>query len=452
MAVSDTLLAHRFGYGLRGGRPMKRLPETQLAGRDPAVKAFPMASTQNALDRIAERRDEVRELKNGSKAAQSAGRKFAKASDQWLFVAARTDLARAVEAEDSFRERLVRFWTDHFSVTPTNAINRMLVGTLSEDAVRPNIAAPFGQMLRAAVLHPAMVQYLDQNTSVGPNSPSGQRKDAGLNENLARELLELHTLGVEGGYSQTDVRQTALLLTGLTVDGKKGTVFGDRRAEPGAETVLGKRYGSDKPARIEDIHALLDDLAVHPETARHIAGKLAVHFVSDRPDPGLVGDLAKVWMQTGGNLGEVSKALATHPAALRPQLEKARQPFDFIVSSLRALNLSGKDILRWNDDFLKRVVLNPMTAMGQRLYMANGPDGWEEGFDYWISPQGLANRIDWAMTRPARLRDDLPDPRDFVGRTLGDLASAELVTLVARAERKAEGIGLVLASPEFNRR
>jgi uncharacterized protein (DUF1800 family) len=216
--------------------------------------------------------------------------------------------------------------------------------------------------------------------------------------------------------------------------------------------VLGQRYGSDKTARIEDIHALLDDLAVHPETARHIAGKLAVHFVSDTPDPGLVADLAQVWMQTEGDLGAVSRALVTHPAALRPQLEKARQPYDFMVAALRALDLEGKDVIRWNDEFLKRSVLNPMTAMGQRWHMANGPDGWEEGFDYWISPQGLANRIDWAMNRPSRLRDDLPDPRDFVGAALGDLASADLVKLVARAERKAEGVGLVLASPEFNRR
>lgn len=452
MAVSDTLLAHRFGYGLAGGRPMPRRPEAQLDGRDATARAFPMPSTQSALDRIAARREEVQTVKNGSKAAQAARRSFARTADQWLFNAARTDLARAVDAGDSFRERLVRFWTDHFSVTPTNALNRMLVGTLSEDAVRPHVAAPFRQMLRAAVLHPAMIQYLDQATSVGPASPAGQRKEAGLNENLARELLELHTLGVQGGYSQTDVRQAALLLTGLAVDGTKGTVFSDRRAEPGAETVLGKSYGSGRKARIEDIHALLDDLAVHPETARHIAGKLAVHFVSDRPDPGLVADLAQVWMRTDGDLGAVSRALASHPAALRPALEKARQPYDFIVASLRALGLDGKDVMRWNDDFLKRTMLNPMIAMGQRWHMANGPDGWEEGFDYWITPQGLANRIDWAMKRPARLRDDLPDPRDFVARALGDLASADLVRLVARAERKAEGVGLVLASPDFNRR
>lgn len=452
MAVSETLLAQRFGYGLRGGRPMSRPPEAQLAGRDAAVRAFPMDSTQSALDRIAERREQVRKLPPGSKTDRAAYKTFAKAVNQRFLDVARTDLARAVEGEDSFRERLVRFWADHFSVTPTNTPTRMLVGTLSEDAVRPHVAAPFARMLRAAVLHPAMVLYLDQSRSIGPNSPAGQRKEAGLNENLARELLELHTLGVQGGYSQTDVRQVALLLTGLTVDGAKGTVFGDRRAEPGAETVLGKSYGSGKKARIEDIHALLDDLAVHPETARHIAGKLAVHFVSDSPDPGLIADLAQVWMRTDGDLGAVSRALATHPAALRPALEKARQPYDFIVAALRALGLNGKDVMRWNDEFLRRALLNPMTAMGQRWHMANGPDGWEEGFDYWITPQGLANRIDWAMKRPARLRADLPDPRDFVALALGDLASTDLVRLVARAERKAEGVGLVLASPDFNRR
>jgi len=452
MSASDTLLAHRFGYGLRAGKAPKHPPGRQLARPDAAARALPMHDTDAALAQMADWRDQVRAHPAGTDANRKARRAFSKETDRWMTRCARIDLARAVDADDSFRERLVRFWSDHFTTSPRNTLQRALVNTLAEDAVRPHVAAPFARMLRAAVLHPAMILYLDQAVSIGPASPAGLRREAGLNENLARELLELHTLGVQGGYGQADVRQTALLLTGLTVEGTKGTAFARNRAEPGAETVLGKRYGSGKAARIEDIHALLDDLAVHPETARHIAGKLAVHFVSDTPDPALVADLAAVWMQTGGDLLAVSQALVTHPAALRPDLQKARQPFDFIAASLRALDLDGKDILRWNDEFFKRSVLNPMTAMGQRWHMPNGPDGWEEGFDYWITPQALANRIDWAMTRPARMRNDLPDARNFLDACLGGLADDTLTRLVARSERQAEGIGLVLASPLFNRR
>lgn len=452
MSVRDAIAAQRFGYGLRAGRPPERAPADQLNRPDRSVRDIPMSGTAKALEQMASWRELVREHKGGTRPAQLARRRVTQESESWQLNNARIELARAVQADDGYRERLVRFWADHFTVTPRQAVQRPLASTLAEDAIRPNLTGPFATMLRAAVLHPAMILYLDQSSSVGPGSPAGQRNEAGLNENLARELLELHTLGVEGGYTQADVRQAALLLTGLQMDGARGVVFGPRRAEPGAETVLGKSYGAARGARIDDIHALLDDLAVHPETARHMARKLAVHFVSDTPDPALVEDLAALWIRTDGDLMAVSRALATHPAALGERLEKARQPFDFMVASLRALDLRGKDVMDWNDGFLRRTVLNPMAAMGQRWQGANGPDGWEEGIDFWITPIALANRVDWAMSRPSRLRDSLPDPRDFVQMALGDLADDAIITLAARAERKAEGIGLVLASPGFNRR
>jgi len=452
MSAPDGLNAQRFGYGPRAGRLPPRSPADQLSRSDRMVKDFAAPDTGAVLAQLAAWRDQVRGLKEGSKSAQDIRRTVRAEANGWAMKNARMELARAVDSDDSYRERLVRFWSDHFTVRASNLSNRPIVTAMVDDTIRPNITGPFARMLRAAVLHPAMLGFLNQTASVGPDSPAGQRRGVGLNENLARELLELHTLGVGGSYSQTDVRQAALLLTGLVVDGPPGTVFEPRRAQPGAETVLGRSYGKAKGGRIEDIYQLLDDLAAHPQTAQHVCGKLAVHFVSDTPDPALVADLVAVWKKTDGDLKAVSAALAEHPAALRPGLEKARQPFDFVVAALRALGVEGAEIVGWSDPFTRRVALTPMLVMGQKWQDPGGPDGWEEGFDYWITPHALANRIDWAMKVPARLRPDLPDAREFVGHALADLADDTLRLMVARAERKGEGVGLVLASPQFNRR
>lgn len=452
MSAPDGLNAQRFGYGPRAGRLPARSPADQLSRPDRMVKDFAAPDTGAVLEQLEVWRKQLRGLKQRSKAELDARRAVRAEANTWTMQNVRTELARAVSGDDSYRERLVRFWADHFTVRAGNVTSRPLVTAMVDDTIRPNLTGSFARMLRAAVLHPAMLGFLDQTASLGPDSPAGQRRGAGLNENLARELLELHTLGVKGSYTQTDVRQAALLLTGLLVDGTRGTVFEPRRAQPGAETVLGRTYGNARGGRIDDIHQLLDDLAAHPQTAQHVCGKLAVHFVSDTPDPALVADLVAAWKKTDGDLKAVSVALAEHPSALRPGLEKARQPFDFVVAALRALGVDGADIVGWNDGFTRLVALGPMLAMGQRWQEPSGPDGWEEGFDYWITPHALANRIDWAMKIPARLRPDLPDAREFVGHALADLADDTLRLMVARAERKGEGVGLVLASPQFNRR
>lgn len=452
MSTSDALAQHRFGYGPVAGRlPARSLAEQALrAGH--AARMFPIPDTAAVLAQRAAWRAEVRLHDPGSPPAREARRLVREAANVLAMENARLELARAVGAEDPFAERLVRFWADHFTVRAGGPEDRLLISAFADDAIRPHVAGRFADMLRAAVLHPAMLGSLDQVTSVGPSSAMGRRRNRGLNENLGRELLELHTLGVGGGYSQTDVRQTALLLTGLAVDGANGTVFDPRRAEPGAETVLGRRYGGDGKARIEDVYQLLDDLAAHPTTARHLCGKLAVHFVSDTPDPALVADLVAVWTRTDGDLLAVSQALAAHPAANRPVLEKARQPFEFVTCALRALGIGGQAVAGWDNRTLRRVALLPMATMGQRWQTPGGPDGWEEALGHWITPQALATRIDWAMHMPSRLRPDLPDARAFVDDALAGLADDDLRRIVLRAERQSEGVGLVLASPIFNRR
>ena len=451
MTTPKGLAAHRFGYGPRAGRLPDHPPAALLDKRDRMLEVWPGQSTAQVLMTMAEDRKTVSATKTPEQRRKARVATLGAAKRNAL-VNARLELARAVDSDDGYRERLVRFWADHFTVIARGTPQRPLVTAFADDAIRPNIAAPFATLLRAAITHPAMLTYLDQSASVGPDSVFGQRVGRGLNENLARELLELHTLGVDGGYTQTDVRQAALLLTGLSVAAEKGTVYLDKRAEPGAETVLGKSYGGARKARIEDIYQLLDDLAAHPATARHISWKLAVHFVSDTPDRALIEDLAAIWLKTGGDLLAVSTALSEHPAANRPTLEKARQPFDFIVAALRALDITGQQITGWNDATLRRIALNPMAAMGQTWQEPNGPDGWEEDFSRWITPQALATRIDWGIQMPRRLRKTLPDARSFVDMALADMADDDLVRLVARSETEAEGIGLVLASPRFNRR
>lgn len=446
-----SIAAFRFGYGLPAG-PNAAAEDflAALAGPDVAAGRWPSVTVADLIPvASAYRRIKKSQKTEADKAKAKAGlREVIRAGDALAFKGAKAALARAVGAADPLRERLVQFWADHFTVTPKNRIDRALPATLIEDAIRPNLMQPFAVMLRAVVTHPAMLIYLNQDTSVGPGSRLGRRGGKGLNENLAREVLELHTLGVSAAYSQDDVRQMAELLTGLTINGE-GFVFDPRRAEPGAETVLGVTYRGEG---IATIFQALDDLAVRPETALHLAGKLAVHFVSDTPDAGLVAALEAAWNRTGGDLAAVMAALLRHDAAWVPQASKARQPFDFVVASLRALGVAADGIYAAEDKAFLRAVIKPLADMGQPYQQAPGPDGWPEVAADWITPQGLAARISWAVQVPERVIKPLPDPRAFVATALGDRASERLIWAVGAAATVQEGVGLVLASPEFNRR
>ncbi|CAM5394543.1 hypothetical protein FALB51S_02097 [Frigidibacter albus] len=365
--------------------------------------------------------------------------------------ARRLTLARAVDAQIGFRERLLQFWTDHFTARPRGPDMGPMAQVFAEEAIRPHLAGRFADMLKAADTHPLMLVYLDQTVSVGPNSQAG-RKGGGLNENLAREMLELHTLGVGGSYGQADVRQLALLLTGLFWTYRAGWAFDPTRAEPGAETVLGESYGGAVPADVSEIHAALEDLALHPDTGRHLAWKLAVHFTSDDPDAGMVEDMAAAYARGGGALMPVYAAMLDHPAAWETFGAKTRQPQDFLVAALRSLGVSGAQVAQLAPGAVNNHLLGPLRRMGQPFAGPPGPDGWPEAASSWITPQGLAARIDWAMTAPRHWTRPLPDPRHLLRAALDDAAGERLVWAVGRAETAAEGAGLVLASPDFNRR
>lgn len=447
------ILAFRFGHGLPARPAGARQLLAALAGPDQGLALWPAADPVAVLaakDRAEALRRELRQTPQDV-ALQKRYRQGLRGVVDLAGQLQRHALARALDAPDGFRERLCSFWSDHFTTVARERSQSVLPGLMAEQAIRPHLAGRFADMLRAATLHPAMLAYLDQAASIGPNSAAARKQQrGGLNENLARELVELHTLGVGAGYAQADVRALAELLTGLGYRPGEGTVFLPQRAEPGAEQVLGRSYAGEGLA---PIHAVLDDLARRPETARHLARKLAVHFLRDDPDPALVDRMAQAYLAADTGLLPVYDVLLAAPDAQALPLRKARQPVEFVIAALRALGIGGAALVGMERRLFNRAVAGPLARMAQPLGTPRGPDGWPEAVEDWITPQGLAGRIGWAMTMPALLLGEaLPDPRGFATHALGSLAGPALLTAVARSESVPEGVGLVLAAPEFNRR
>jgi uncharacterized protein (DUF1800 family) len=272
------------------------------------------------------------------------------------------------------------FWSNHFCVSVTKGPVRGLAGSFEREAIRPHVLGRFADMLRAVERHPAMLIYLDNAQSVGPNSKAGVRNAKGLNENLAREILELHTLGVHGGYRQEDVANLARLITGWTVGGldqkevEPGMFwFAANRHEPGARTVLHKTYtaGSEQAGL-----SCLADLARHPATSRRVAVKLARHFVSDAPPPDLVARLEKTFRDSDGDLLSVSRALVSAPEAWEPGPRKVVPPYDFVIALTRgfALTPPPQELLRLSG------------VLGQPLWQPPAPSGWPDDDDAWMAP------------------------------------------------------------------
>lgn len=460
MGFSPELAEIRFGCGLTPGvAPPDSVAQMLggLFGPDVAAVRFPIEDFPHFRARLMEQQRLARAMRKAETPARKAAlrdenRKRNKATRRQSIAWFGQALLRWTHTPQGFRERLVRFWADHFTAQGKRGV--MIHGGLpyQEEAIRPHITGRFEDLLFAAVTHPLMVHYLDQRHSVGPNSPIGQKKrNTGLNENLAREVIELHTLGVGGPYDQADVRQLAELFTGISYVPDKGFVYRAKAAEPGAETVLGKRYGGED-ARFRDIRAVLRDLARHPATADHVARKLAVHFLSDAPPPDLIAHLAARYRETDGALDEVYRALLSHPLAWVPGLQNVKPGFDFVASACRALGVPADRLAGAKPASINRMFLGPLKLMGQPWLRSFGPDGWSELDGDWLTPQGQAARIGWAMAAPSTLTPDLIDPRQFVVEALGSYASTVLRREVHGAETRADGVGLVLMSPAFQRR
>jgi uncharacterized protein (DUF1800 family) len=352
---------------------------------------------------------------------------------------AKARIAAAVGAQIGFVERLVWFWSNHFCVSTEGVLS--MAGAYEREAIRPHVLGRFVDMLLAVESHPAMLYYLSNAESVGPNSVVGINRNRGLNENLGREALELHTLGVRSGYTQTDVTSFAKVLTGWTVMlprvPKYGGlfVFNPRAHEPGDQIILGKRYPDTGQ---EQGRAVLTDLAHHPATARHIAEKLARHFVADEPPPLLVDKLAKSFNDSGGDLKELARTLILAEESWTPKRTKLKRPGEWHIAAMRLAGAHGKV-----DRFMKGQAL-----LGEPLWRPPAPNGFSDYEAAWID--GLSERADMASNFASRVADRL-DPAALLEQGLGPLASAETRNTVARAGSRAQALALLLMAPEYLR-
>jgi uncharacterized protein (DUF1800 family) len=364
----------------------------------------------------------------------------------------------AATTDRPFFERLVHFWSNHFTVSAAKPEIIALPAAFERDVVRPHVGGRFEDMLLASSQHPAMLLYLDNWSSIGPNSrlashpeylpPYLRKRMAGLNENLAREILELHTLGVRSGYTQADVISFAKIITGWSVRGAKqgpgpdGKLFRFLEAahEPGTQVLLGVSYPQDG---VQQGEAALKALAAHPATADHIATKLVRHFVADDPPASAVAKLSKVFRDTRGHLGRVHAALIDLPEAWTPAPAKLKPPEDYVVSAMRAMGgpkLTGFQVTALLD------------RMGQKPWFAPGPDGWADLAANWIGPDPVWKRIEWADAAGKAVASTGVDPATLAKEALGPNLSPATLEAIHRAESPAQGLALLLASADFQRR
>ena len=360
----------------------------------------------------------------------------------------------ALESDTPFMERMVHFWANHFAVSSDKDRMRSLAGPFEFGAIRPHVTGSFGDLLRGAVLHPGMLAYLDQFLSQGPNSEAERLRQRrglpsrGLNENLGREILELHTLGVGGGYTQEDVKELARALTGWTLQGLPytaeakpqpgGAAFFDFTHEPGERLMLGRRYPDTGAGQAL---AILDDLAAHPATARFIATKLARHFAGDTPPKALINRLATAFEKSGGNLPTLYRTLIDSEEVWEPAPLKFRNPWDWSIAMLRA---GGK--VRLAD----RQFAIMLRELGQEVWTPGSPAGWDDRDASWTGANLLTRKVEAAERFARRAR--LKDVRELSEAALPGSLSPTTQRIIAGAESNEMGFALLMASPEMMRR
>ncbi len=498
MTMSASAIAlNRFGLGARLDEPLPADAKRYLLGqfdsfdaRPPALASSPSRSA--VANSLTEYLEDIRAMggrrrvRNGNAAvspmpggammaepmvagpgadAQAASRMEARRltgrADRGYYIAAVGARANAALASPApFVERLTHFWANHFAVSAEKLGVTGMAGLLEFEAIRPNVLGKFGDMLLAVERHPAMLLYLDQAQSIGPDSIVGTRiaargvRKAGLNENLAREILELHTLGVGSGYSQADVTEFARAMTGWTVSGiTRGPaariagnagapgdfVFAARLHEPGDRTVIGRSYAQQGEAQAR---AILADLAVHPATARHIATKLARHFAGDVPPPALVERLSAAFLRSGGDLPVVYRALIDAPEVWSATAFKFKTPWDWSISAMRGLGTR---------EVQGQAVAGLLTQLGQPVWRPGSPAGFDDIAASWAGPDALLRRVE-AAERMANRAGGNVDARALAVKLLGGSAGAATEQAIVRAESPGQALSLLLVAPEFLRR
>ncbi|WP_428630699.1 DUF1800 domain-containing protein [Sphingopyxis sp.] len=472
------LAASRFGLGRRYDDPAVTDAQgwltRQLGDYDPAPAAIAALAGRETIaaayieyreDRQAMRRDAAA-MPMSSEEQQGMDpemrRLLRSAIRQHYADATAARLSAAVATPTPFPERLVHFWANHFAVSADKQTVIGFVGNYENEAIRPNIMGKFSDLLIAAARHPAMLLYLDQAQSFGPESPvatrvrgRGKGNAPGLNENLAREIMELHTLGVRTGYTQADVTSFAKALTGLTVAGlgrgvgqrlmpanaRAGeTVFIDQLHEPGTQTILGKNYAAEGAQQAD---AVLRDLAVHPATAKHIAGKLARHFTGDEPPAALVDRLASDFFKTGGDLPSLYRTLVASPEPWADGPGMFKSPWDWTVSMLRALKVPALGE--------KQNIAAMFTQLGQPIWRPGSPAGYDDKVATWAGSAALMQRVELASRIAGRI-GDRADARQLAPLILADALTPDTGQAIARADSPGQGLAMLFASPTFLRR
>jgi uncharacterized protein (DUF1800 family) len=483
------LAAHRFGFGPRPGElnaiagdprgwvksqlGPQRTPPPQIAALPPAeddllafgrwLVGLRLNRGDGRMDERAERQgisaDELRQL--------SIEERFVAAFRERMSAAVSARLEAAMTSDAPVHERAVHFWSNHFTVSSAKPAAVALPPSFEKEAIRPYVGGRFADMLVASAKHPGMIVYLDNWLSVGPNSQAAQHPNrarripgggraSGINENLGREILELHTLGVNGGYTQRDVQTLAAIITGWTYErprlrdligndpgrrsGAQVFEFDADAHEPGPKTLLNRTYPQTGVAQGE---AALGDLARHPSTARFIATKLCRHYVADAPPGAAVARLERAFADSEGDLRITMEALVDSPEAWATPLAKFKRPEEYAISTLRAANVrtlpAGAGI-------------GAIAAMGQRVYAAPGPDGWPDIADSWLTADLVWKRLEFAQTFAGRIARADVNPLDLGAACLGPLIGRDTRTAISRAESPAQGLAILFAAPEMQRR
>jgi uncharacterized protein (DUF1800 family) len=471
--LSAAIAANRFGLGARPGEldqlgDPRRWLLAQLEGAPPVLADPELRPTAETLARAIElRRELVEERKERKQAAADAAPVKAALKLPAVYRPVYVDeayarLAQAVATDRPFLERLTQFWSNHFAVSVDKVVVLGLAGGMEREAIRPHVTGNFADLLLAVEKHPAMLLYLDNQTSIGPNSSAarfvsrrGKGRKLDINENLAREILELHTLGVNGGYNQADVTTFAKAISGWSVGGQDNGrrlarlasdngrpgefFFREPFHEPGAKKLLGRSFADDGVGQGE---AILRHLAVQPETARFVCTKLARHFIADDPPGAVLDRMTRAWKDSRAHLPAVYRALIESPEAWASPLAKFKTPVDFIYSAYRGLGMPLRE---------KRRSLQAFETLGQRNFAPGSPAGWPDTSADWDGPSALLKRITWADLVAQRLGDKL-NARELAPQMLGDSLSEDTARAIARAETGAQALTLLLASPEFMRR
>ena len=454
MKTLETYIAlNRFGLGPAPGEAAKVEKDPREWVKDQIKRN---QKTPDALKRFRSTDDIVTQLESARAKNKNAFRRLQ--SKAYRDDYGGEILSRAIhmiKTDTPLVERMVMFWSNHFTISTEKRNITPVTPAFEREAIRPHIFGKFEDMLKSAIRHPAMITYLDNQYSMGPYSIGGLRRrfktgvETGLNENLAREILELHTLGVNGGYGQDDVIGLAKAISGwshgaVRIANDKTPIHGRFEFksyfhEPNSKYVLGQRY-KDKGAKTG--LNVLEDLARHPSTARFIATKLVRHFVSDEPPSRAVDEIAKVFLESKGDLADVSKALIKLPEVWANPVPKVKTHYEFMVSTFR---VTGKQ------SFGPMDFIEPLREFGHVPFSAPSPAGWSDVASDWIAPESLMRRIEWARKYARTVPADI-DPQKFLEDVVGPVASEQLRTWVSRAPTQDSAISLILTSPEFQRR